>query len=252
MVLILVYEVCGRGLREHSLISKYACAHIRSAWAVRLMYGAWTRECWAETWCWVNANIPWRPQSFRTTSHVNCYLLYWLIFFSSFLDLSLTNIFFLFFHILSFLLNIFSNIILSPVVSHTLFSSHISHGLVLSYFASHTLISHNLVSFCLTHPVSSLIYSSHIISSIACSPLFLKSFSELHVYNTIHTIITHNSDLFGHNYVLQAQFCEIKSCNYLNFFLWLKRACIRSHSPNEIWMSLSCDIRCVHTMSELP
>jgi len=50
-----------RGLRERSLISKYAGAHIRSAWAVRLMYGAWTRECWAETWCLVNANIPRRP-----------------------------------------------------------------------------------------------------------------------------------------------------------------------------------------------
>lgn len=37
------WRLCRRGHREHSLISKYACAHILSAWAVRLMYGVWTR-----------------------------------------------------------------------------------------------------------------------------------------------------------------------------------------------------------------
>lgn len=174
-----VRRLCGRGLREHSLISKYACAHIRSAWAVRLMYGAWTGECWAETWCWVNANIPWRPQSFKTTSHVNCYLLYWSILFLSFLDLSLTNIFFLFFHILSFLLNIFSNIILSHLVSHILFLSHlISYlSLILSHFASHMLISHNLVSFCLfSHILVSHNTIAYMRSFVSHNLFFLVSF----------------------------------------------------------------------------
>ncbi len=79
-----------------------------SAWAVRLMYGAWTRECWAEAWRWVNANIPWRPQSFKTTSHVSYCLFFLSLLFSSCLDLSLTYYFFLFFHIVSSLLFISS------------------------------------------------------------------------------------------------------------------------------------------------
>lgn len=112
-----VRRLFRRGLREHSLISKYACAHIRSAWAVRLMYGAWTRECWAETWCWVNANKPWRPKSFKTTSHGNYYLLYWSLLFS--ICLSHTSL------IYSFLLFSTSSLT-SHLVSHILFLSHLS------------------------------------------------------------------------------------------------------------------------------
>lgn len=145
--------VCRRGLREHSLISKYACAHIRSAWAVRLMYGAWMRECWAETWRWVNANMPWRPQSFKTISHVS----YCLLFLSLLPHPVSICLLHTFFPLLSYTLFssshifcslIWSCILLFHLICHKLFFSYLRQSLI-SFSLTYSFQLCSIVSFCL-------------------------------------------------------------------------------------------------------